>query len=264
MPNIGFFNDQIRDSVKGSVFGASDTGFVQGDTGSADSVLAGIYGQTSHRGTTSANWLATTAGQSVNYVEAHDNLTLWDKLNASTSASGKFTKAARMLAADRQAAAIIFTSQGTPFIQAGQEFLRTKNGDDNSYASPDSVNALNWASRAVNASTVNYYAGLIALRKAHPAFRLSTDAAISANVAASVSTNSVLKVVLNGAGAGDSWKQIVVLHNSNTSPVTITLPAKANWAVVVNGAAAGVKALATLKKANKVVVPAMTSMVLHK
>ena len=260
MSNIGFFNDQIRDSVKGSVFSAGDAGFVQGNTSTADSVIAGIVGQTGFGGRTSANWLATTPGQAVNYVEAHDNLTLWDKLNASTGSNGK---AARMLAADRQAAAILFTSQGLPFIQAGQEFLRTKNGDDNSYSSGDDVNGLNWASRAVNAGTVNYYAGLIAMRKAHPAFRMSTAAAINSNISVANSTKNVIKEVINGKAAGDSWKQIVVLHNSNSSAVTIALPAKANWSIVVNGAAAGVKALSTLKKANKVVVPAMASLVLH-
>jgi len=261
MPNIGFFNDQIRDSTKGSVFNSLDKGYVQGNTGVVDSLIAGIVGQTNHGGSTSANWLATTPGQSVNYVEAHDNLTLFDKLNASTTGANK---AAKVLAADRQAAAILYTSQGLPFIQAGQEFLRTKNGDDNIYASPDSVNGLNWSSRAINASTVNYYAGLIAMRKAHPAFRLSTDAAITQNVAVSATTKNVVKVVLNGAGASDSWKQIVVLHNSNSSAVTINLPSKANWQIVVNGNAAGVKTLATLKAATKVVVPAMTSLVLHK
>ena len=261
MPNIAFFNDQIRDATKGSVFNASEKGFVQGNTGSADSVIAGIVGQTNFGGRTSANWLATEPGQSVNYVEAHDNLTLWDKLNASMSGSNK---SARMLAANRQAAAIVFTSQGVPFMQAGQEFLRTKNGDDNSYASSDRVNGINWASRAVNASTVNYYAGLIALRKAHPAFRMKTAAAINSNITVAASTKNVIRQVINGTAAGDSWKQIVVLHNANNSAVTISLPSKSTWYVVVNGTAAGVKTLATLKNTNKVVVPAMTSLVLRK
>jgi len=261
MPGIGFFNDQIRDGVKGSVFNSLEKGFVQGNNGVIDNVIAGVVGQTNHGGGTSANWLSQNASQSVNYVEAHDNLTLWDKLNASMSGANK---AAKMLAADRQAAAILFTSQGMPFIQAGQEFLRTKNGDDNSYASPDSVNGLNWAARALNVSTVNYYAGLIALRKAHPAFRQSSDSAINANVKATADVKNVLKVVINGQALGDSWNQIVVLHNSNSTPVTVALPAKGNWAVSVNGSAAGTKTLATLKNVNKVTIPAMTSLVLHK
>ena len=261
MPGVGFFNDQIRDSVKGSVFTDTDKGFVQGNTATIDNVIAGVVGQTNHGGSTSANWMTQNASQSVNYVEAHDNLTLWDKLNASMSGANK---AAKMLAADRQAAAILFTSQGMPFIQAGQEFLRTKNGDSNSYASGDAVNGLNWAQRAVNASTVNYYKGLIDLRKNHPAFRQSNDALINTNVTASADVKNVLKVVLNGSALGDSWKQIVVLHNSNSTPVTVALPSKATWAVVVNGSAAGTKTLATLKNANKVTIPAMTSLVLHK
>ena len=141
--------------------------------------------------------------------------------------------------------------------------MRTKNGDDNSYASGDAVNGLNWAARANNASTVNYYKGLIALRKAHAGFRIKTAAAIASNISVATSTKSVIKEVINGKNVGDTWKTIVVLHNSNSSAVTITLPAKGTWAIVVNGASAGVTTLATLKGANKVVVPAMTSLVLH-
>jgi pullulanase len=111
---------------------------------------------------------------------------------------------------------------------------------------------------------VKYYAGLIELRKAHPAFRMKTAAAINSNIAVATSTKNVIRQVINGTAAGDSWKQIVVLHNANNSAVTISLPSKSTWYVVVNGTAAGVKTLATLKNTNKVVVPAMTSLVLRK
>jgi pullulanase len=236
MPNIGFFNDQIRDAVKGcSAFcSASTPGYVQGSTsGTYDGVIAGLTAQTAFGGRTSANWLASSPGQSVNYVEAHDNLTLWDKLDASMSGANKNVK---MVAADRQAAAILFTSQGLPFMQAGQEFLRTKFGDDNSYASSDAIDSLDWQARAANMATVNYYAGLIALRKAHPAFRLSTAAAVASNLTILPSPNgkNIVGFLLNGAAAGDSWKSIVVIHNPNSSAVTVNLPSKANWLVSVN------------------------------
>ncbi len=260
MPNIGFFNDQIRDATKGSVFGASDRGYVQGNTSTVDGVIAGITAQTNFGGRTSANWLASSPGQTVNYVEAHDNLTLYDKLNVSLPSTNK---AAALVAADRQAAAILFTAQGVPFMQAGQEFLRTKGGNDNSYASTDSVNGLNWLARAKNASTVNYYKGLIAMRKAHPAFRMATSAAINSNLSIATTAKNSITMKLNGKAVGDSWKNIVVLHNPNTSAVTLKLPAKANWLVAVNGTAAGTKTLKTLKSAKSVVVPAQTSMVLH-
>ena len=259
LPNVSFFNDNIRDAVKGSVFTANDKGFVQGNKNTVTNVLAGILGQTKAGRQYSSSWTSAAPGQSVNYVEAHDNLTLWDKLQSSMDVGDL----AGQLAADRQAAAIVFTAQGIPFMQAGQEFLRTKQKDPNSYASSDSVNGLNWADRGVNASTVAYYKGLIALRKAHSAFRMKSSSAISRNIKISFSSKNVINEWLNGTAAGDSWKQIVVLHNSNSSAVAITLPAKTNWYVVVNGSAAGVTTLSTLKKASKIVVPAMTSLVLH-
>ncbi|MEO0024616.1 MAG: type pullulanase [Actinomycetota bacterium] len=260
MPNIGFFNDQIRDATKGSVFGASQPGYVQGNTETVDGVIAGITAQTNFGGRTSANWLASTPGQSVNYVEAHDNLTLFDKLTASLPSTNR---AAAIVAASRQSAAIVLTAQGVPFMQAGQEFLRTKGGNDNSYASSDSVNGLNWLARAKNASTVEYYKGLIAMRKAHPAFRMATAAAINSNLTVSATAKNTITMKLNGKAVGDTWKTIVVLHNPNASAVTLKLPAKANWLVSVNGTSAGTKTLKTLKGAKSVVVPAKTSMVLH-
>ncbi len=156
LSGFAFFNDSFRDAVKGSVFDASDCGYVNG---AADEnhlapircVLTGKY---------SEFWTNDPA-QTVNYVECHDNLTLFDKLTASIEGADR----ARIIAAGRMAAALTLFSRGIAFIQAGQEFLRSKGGENNSYNLPDSVNSLKWDMITENHAEVDYYRGLIALRK---------------------------------------------------------------------------------------------------
>lgn len=259
MPGIGHFNDTIRDGVKGSVFNHSETGYAQGKLTSISAVKSGVVGQVAYDATAGGGWGAVYPTVSVNYVEAHDNLTLFDKLQASMPKAS---------AAERQrvfelSSSIAILAQGLPFIHAGQEFMRTKLGDDNSYKSGDKINALKWNQRVTNAKVVDYFKGLIALRKAHPAFRMSTADAVRANLKFLSAPGAVLAYSLDGAGAGDSWKKIVVAHNPNKKAVKITLPAKANWSIVVSGPNAGVKPLSVIKNANSVLVPAQATLVLH-
>jgi pullulanase len=206
------------------------------------------------------NWITADPTQSVNYVESHDNLTLADKIAASVPG----VTPATLAKLDRLSASIPLLAQGVPFIQAGQEFLRSKKGDANSYKSDDSINSLKWNLRTENASTVAYYKGLIALRAAHPAFRMSTTSAVQKNFRFISAPSSVITYVINGAALKDSWKSIFVAHNPNTSVVTVSLPIKGDWKVVVKGATAGTKVLLTLKAASKVSVDPQTTLVLEK
>lgn len=259
MPGIAHFNDTIRDGIKGSVFNHSETGYAQGKLTSISAVKSGIVGQVAYDATAGGGWGAVDPTVSVNYVEAHDNLTLFDKLLASMPKAS---------AAERQrvfalSSSIAILAQGLPFIHAGQEFMRTKGGNDNSYNSGDKPNALKWNTRVTNASVVNYFKGLLALRKAHPAFRMSTADAVRANLKFIDAPSGVLVYSLNGAAAGDSWKNIVVAHNPNKKAVTVKLPSKGAWQIVVSGPNAGLKTLSTLKNAGTVVVPAQATLVLH-
>lgn len=257
---ISAFNDQIRDGIKGSVFNANETGWATGNLGRKNDVMAGITGNVPYSASVSGNWLTNDPGQSVNYVEAHDNLTLADKLTASYGG----TVAARSQA-HRFATSIPLLSQGLPFLHAGQEFERTKNGDDNSYNSGDAPNSMKYKQRVTNATTLNYVKGLLALRKAHPAFRLSTTSQVKSNLAFLNTGSSVIAYKLNGAAVGDKWSTIVVIHNSSKLTQSVTLPgAKATWKVVVQGDKAGVATLATLKLVTKVSVPAKSTMVIYK
>jgi len=178
LPGIGMFNDEIRDAIKGSVFDSGDRGWATGKFTSISGVKAGIVGNIAFDRFVNGRWTTIDPGQSVNYVEAHDNLSLYDKLKASKRGSTE----AQLASFHRLSTSVIMLAQGMPFIQAGQEFLRTKLGDENSYKSSDAVNSLKWNSRATNIVSVNYYKALLAIRKAHPAFRMDTAAAVKANL----------------------------------------------------------------------------------
>ena len=258
LPGIAVFNDQIRDGIKGSVFNSSDRGFATGISAKRSNVMAGIVGNIDYSSSITPAFTTLSPGQSVNYVEAHDNNTLQDKLRLSLN-----TKSESSIAAyHRFASSIPLLSQGIPFIHAGQEFQRSKNGDSNSYQSGDEINSLKWNLVSKNSDTRNYFKGLLLLRASHPAFRSNNSAALKANLKFLKSSNDVIAYSLNGAQLGDTWKSIIVIHNSSTKNSTITLPTKADWNIVVDGKRAGTKVLKTLNSASAAQVPALSTMVL--
>jgi pullulanase len=162
-------------------------------------------------------------------------MTLVDKINASV----KDAKASDIAQLSQFSASIAFLSQGLPFMQAGQEFLRSKNGDPNSYKSSDEINSMKWGTKKTNIVTVDYYKGLIALRKAHPAFRMTTTAQVKSNLKFLESAEGSIAYSLNGAAVKDKAATIVVLHNATTSDQTFALPKTGTWSVLVEGAKAG-------------------------
>jgi pullulanase/glycogen debranching enzyme len=184
-------------------------------------------------------------------------MTLADKITSSV----KGVTPAGVIQLSHFASSVAFLSQGIPFMQAGQEFLRSKGGDENSYKSSDEVNSLKWSTKSKYVSTTKYFQGLIALRKAHPAFRMSTTAQIKANLKFLPTTNEVIAYTINGAAVKDSAKTILVIHNPNPGPASIALPQKGKWSVLVKGSRAGTKAIETLS-ATKVSVAGQTTMVL--
>ena len=258
LPGIGAFNDQMRDGIKGSGDGTS-RGWLGGYFDQSSEVKAGVVGSIDYGGDIYPNWNSFVPGQSVNYVESHDNLTFYDKLRASSPDS-----AANDAARVRLAGASIILAQGMPFQQAGQEFLRSKGGNANSYNADDSVNALKWKSRIDNATTVKYYAGLYSIRKAHPAFRMATSASVKSNLKFLKTVPEVVAYSLKGSAVKDTWKSIVVMHNASTATITVALPSRADWTVYIKGSVASKTALSVLKKTIKVSVPALSTMVVAK
>ena len=240
--NVAVFNDQIRDGLKGSVFNPADPGWATGKLTSRSDVLVGIVGNTQYSDSFLAKWTALAPGQSVNYVESHDNMTLADKITSSV----KGVTPAGVIQLSHFASSIAFLSQGVPFMQAGQEFIRSKGGDENSYKSSDEVNSLKWSTKSKYVSTTKYFKGLIALRKAHPAFRMTTAAQVKANLKFIPTTNEVIAYTINGAAVKDSAKTILVIHNPNPGPSVVTLLTKSKWSVLVKGSIAGAKTIGTL------------------
>ncbi len=246
---IGVFNDNIRNAITGGALNAMEQGFATGNPGPIDAVKRGIEG--------SINDFTASPGETINYVTSHDNYTLWDKIAA---CNGTLDEAQR-IRMDKLAQAIIFTSQGVAFMQGGEEFLRTKDGNDNSYNAGDGVNKFDWSRKAQYQNVFNYYAGLIQLRKNHPAFRMTAADDIRENLIFLDSPTNMIAFMLNGRGVDDTWGQLIVIHNVNTTDTTFRLP-HGTWNVVVNLEQAGEQILGRVMET--VTVAGIACMVLYR
>ena len=241
MDGIAVFSDDIRDAVKGHYSNAEDRGFATGKPGNEETVKIGIVAATDHpqvdysKGNNSKFPYATSPEMIVNYVSCHDDLMLTDKLRKSMPDA---TDEERMAAA-KLAQTIVFTSQGTPFMFAGEEIFRDKKGVHNSYNSPDSINEIDWRLKAANRDQMDYYKGLIALRKEHPAFRMTTADQIAKHLVFdqtdSEKTPNLISYTLKDNANGDSWKEIKVIFNGSDEPRKVTLPGGTWDAAVKDG-----------------------------
>jgi pullulanase len=264
--NKGFavFNDNIRTAIKGDSDGAG-RGFATGQAGLEDRIVYGVMG--------SVNDFTARASESVNYVTAHDNLNLWDKIATSLGANDLKNNPYSLIDPSKPlfdniavksvllANGIIFTSQGIPFFQAGDEFLRSKFGDRNSYASSDAINRIRWENASLYSAVVDYYTGLIALRRAHPAFRMDAKADIERYLEVVEQKNRVVSFVLKDNANGDTWKTIFVAYNANSEPVTLTLPGNGAWRQVVDAFNAGTNMIADAE--GTVTLPELSMAVLY-
>ncbi|EJQ51233.1 pullulanase, type I [Bacillus cereus BAG6X1-2] len=254
MKGIAHFNDNIRDGLKGSVFEDKDNGFVNGKQNMEDRIKKGITAGIDYD-TNSTTY--QDPEQVLTYVEAHDNHTLWDKLELTNS--GESEEVRKQM--HKLSSSILLTSQGIPFLHAGQEFMRTKYGDHNSYKSPDSINQMDWLRRAAFNNEVDYMKGLIDLRKKYPAFRMTSAEQIKTHVSFIDAPKNVVAYTIDGKGNGNKSEYFMVAHNANRETVDITLPSKGPWKVLVDGKQAGSKTLYVVHD-NKIKVPALSSLVL--
>lgn len=254
MKGIAHFNDNIRDGLKGSVFEEKENGFVNGKQNMEDRIKKGITAGIDYD-TNSSTY--QDPEQVLTYVEAHDNHTLWDKLELTNPGdSAEVRKQMHKLSSS-----ILLTSQGIPFLHAGQEFMRTKYGDHNSYKSPDSINQMDWLRRAAYNNEVDYMKGLIDLRKKYPAFRMTSTEQIKKHISFIDAPKNVIAYSIDGKGNGNKNENFMVAHNANREAVDITLPSKGPWKVLVDGKQAGSKTLYVVHN-NKINVPALSSFVL--
>ena len=252
-PGFAYFSDNIRDALKGSVFNNDEIGYVSGAGSCAGKINASFRGAPS--------W-TTSPSQVINYASCHDNMSLFDRLTQSTPDAAVEDR----IRMNNLAAAIYMTAQGTPFFQAGEEMLRSKpladgTFDHNSYASPDSVNSLKWDN--LNDETYQdvyeYYKGLIAFRKAHPALRMTTAEEVEAHIVGV----SGLKMNVTGfhilSGANGENNSLFVIFNPRTEAISASLP-EGEWTIYVNGENAGTTSLGTAQ--GEVTVEPISAMIL--
>lgn len=257
MDGIAVFSDDIRDAVKGHYSNATDRGFATGKPGNEETVKIGIVASTAHpqvdysKGNNSKFAYASAPTQIINYVSCHDDLCLTDKLAKSMTGS---SEAERQRAA-RLAQTIVFTSQGTPFMFAGEEVFRDKKGVHNSYKSPDSINAINWELKHKNAEQFEYYRQLIRLRKEHPAFRMTTAEDIAKHlVFDKIDRDNLISYSLHDNANGDEWKEIKVVFNGSAEAQEIKVP-KGNWTIIAEDGRINADGLGSTKGGRMTVAP---------
>ncbi|MFB5762216.1 type I pullulanase [Paenibacillus medicaginis] len=281
------FNDNFRNAIKGDSDGWG-TGFATGAWGKEDDVVQGIRGAIYD--------FTEVPSETINYVTAHDNLNLWDKIittrhmrhacsfpewNQGMPADGR-SAAEAVESADPYhrvngddllkeesvrrsllANSMVLTSQGIPFIHAGDELLRSKYGDHNSYRSGDEVNAIRWGNKARFLPVFRYYQGLIALRRSHPAFRMRTREQVERHLEILRASDHVVAFRLHGYANGDDWRNIVVIYNGSDRDETMFLPDDSErWHIVVNDCQAGAETL-SIAEGDRVTIPRWSMMVLH-
>jgi pullulanase len=256
-PGFAYFNDTIRDALKGNVFNTGEVGYVSGALNQENAITRCFLGNDS--------W-CNSPSQTINYAACHDNMTLFDRLTVSRPDADT----EELIRMNNLAAAIYLTAEGVPFIMSGEEMLRSKpNGDgtynSNSYASGDEINSLKWSDLEDEQyqNVYNYYKGLIAFRKAHGALRLSDAIDVASYVTAVEGmADNVVAFDIAGGVNGETAKEIYVVFNANDEEQTIDLP-DGTWNVYIDGEKAGTEVLSTIKNGKAVVAP-ISAMVLVK
>ena len=227
---VGIFCDDTRDAIKGGCFDAREPGYVEGKPGSFWDIGAAV-----------AAWCRSdrlpphAPSQIVSYVSAHDNFTLWDKLLCVRYEKPEFTARDTVaLAQNRLAAGIYLTSFGLPFMQAGEEFARTKKGVGNSYRSSPALNRLDWNRAEQYHALVDYYRGLLALRAAFPRLG-STDRHAPEALQFFALEQPLVGWTLPAVwGDGAAWSALCVFYNPTETACTVPLPA-GQWKLLSDG-----------------------------
>ena len=231
------FSDDIRDAMRGNWMQGDKGGFIVGTEGYEESIKFGVVGATAHpqvdltKVTHTNVAYAENPCQAINYVSCHDDPCFSDKMRAVLPN----VTDNELVALSKFAQTIVLTSQGVPFIFVGEEVLRNKKGVHNSYNSPDSINLIDWNYKIKYIDLFNYYKNLIALRKAHPAFRMTTARQIQDNLKFLETQQNIVAYTINNHANNDMWKNILVVFNGNRNEIDFTLPSGEWTAVCFDG-----------------------------
>ncbi len=225
LPGIGQFNDDFRDGIRGNNFDTKSIGYIGGNFSKKISVLRGIVGGIEYSNEIK-HLQDISPNQIVNYVEVHDNYTLYDKLKLSITDENSIKKR-HMLGT-----AIAILSQGITFIHSGQEIMRTKNLEHNTYNLGDEINKFNWSRKKEFLDVFEYVKGIIKIKKEHPSFRMNSCDEIRKKIKIIDSEDSIIAYTI--INKNDLWKNILVVHNASDELKTIEIPFELEWNVVVN------------------------------
>ncbi len=237
LDGIGAFSDEMRDALRGPFSDDHKGGFLIGEPDQEESIKFGIVGAIAHPqiDMTKVNYSreawTNEPSQMVAYVSCHDDMCLTDRLRATMP----YITDDELIRLDLLAQTAVLTSQGVPFILAGEEMLRDKKGVHNSFRSPDSINRLDWNNLKRYPQVFDYYAGLIALRKTHPAFRMGKAEEVRKNLEFVDAPKGVVAFRLKNNAGGDAWQNIYVVLNSQKTPQNVKVAEGSYTKVVANG-----------------------------
>lgn len=263
MPGIAAFSDEMRDAIRGPFSDDHQSAFLAAKPGHQESIKAGIVGCIEHpqvdysKVNYSKKPWAAEPTQMMAYVSCHDDLCLVDRLKASIPGIGTD----ELIRLDLLAQTAVFTSQGVPFMLSGEEMLRDKKGVHNSFTSPDSINQLPWDNMQKYPQVFAYYQGLIALRKAHPAFRLGSAELVRKHLEFLPVGEGLVAFRLKDNAGGDAWRDIYVVLNANKYACMVDVPEDAYTSVVAAGKVNldGIRSTTT----SKLEVAAQSALIVH-
>ena len=264
MPRIAAFSDEMRDGLRGGWDDDRKGAFLIGQPGHEMSIKFGLVGAVKHPQviTDSVNYSkepwALQPTQMISYVSCHDDMCLADRLKATMPDATDEERASL----HKLAETFVFTSQGVPFIFAGDEMMRDKKGIHNSYNSPDSINTIDWRNKTIHHDVFDYVRELIALRKNHPAFRMGdADKVRQYMEFLPVEGSNLVAFILKDNANGDSWKNIIVAFNSRKEPAKLSIPT-GRYTIVCKDGKIKQSGMGQVS-GNEIIVPARSAMIIH-
>lgn len=264
MPRIAAFSDEMRDGLRGGWDDDRKGAFLIGQPGHEMSIKFGLVGAVKHPQVIndSVNYSkepwALQPTQMISYVSCHDDMCLADRLKATMPDATDEERASL----HKLAETFVFTSQGVPFIFAGDEMMRDKKGIHNFYNSPDSINTIDWRNKTIHHDVFDYVRELITLRKNHPAFRMGdADKVRQYMEFLPVEGSNLVAFILKDNANGDSWKNIIVAFNSRKEPAKLSIPA-GRYTIVCKDGKIKQSGMGQVS-GNEIIVPARSAMIIH-